>query len=313
LVSFFHLHRQQHTISWTQDLVVGDVKLAASACNLYGFPALVGLDKMTQEGEKKLAWTPIVKGRQLELLCRILLAAAMSPDTKLLTNPDASGAYFCHALLIANTEASVSLAMAIFEKKPKLLLQVRHARRAAQRRCLTSISPAYAPTSTPPPPTQRPHARPTHPVSTHTQRHTAGGFAGELGLHVLVVNQRQRELSILIKLALENLTTEEVITMVSTQVCRPDPTTTALMQLRKVPTRHPAPEQRGITRTSAQSSSQLKLCAPRRIAGQGRLLRRCADAVLRQHPVGLLCGVWLASSHSTPLQQRGRSTLSQPE
>jgi len=34
---------------------------------------------------------------------------------------------------------------------------------------------------------------------------------------VLVVNQRQRELSILIKLALESLTTEEVITMVSTQ------------------------------------------------------------------------------------------------
>ena len=122
---------------------MGDVKLAASACNLYGFPALVGLDEMTQEGEKKLAWTPIVKGRQLELLCRILLAAAMAPDNGLLTNPDASGAYFCHALLIANTEASVSLAMAIFGKQPKLLLQVRvHGVCCAQRRCVTSVCPA---------------------------------------------------------------------------------------------------------------------------------------------------------------------------
>ena len=38
MISFFHLHKQQRTISWTRDLVVGDVKLAASAYNLYGFP-----------------------------------------------------------------------------------------------------------------------------------------------------------------------------------------------------------------------------------------------------------------------------------
>ena len=123
----------------------------------------------------------MVSGRKLELLCRVVLAAATSgtlqdgTEAGLCTKPDGSGAFLLHALLISNTSPSIALALAILQRRPSLMLQA----------------------------------------------HDVGPFRGEHGLHILAVNRRERELCTLIRLAQASLTTPEFEQLLSTHAAGP--------------------------------------------------------------------------------------------
>jgi len=84
------------------------IKLPAGECNLYTFPAAV------------LDGSPTtLSGPHLDALGELLVALAIDPSTAdMMLTPDAVGAYPIHALLVANTEQSLKLAMRLFQSEP---------------------------------------------------------------------------------------------------------------------------------------------------------------------------------------------------
>ena len=121
----------QHTLRWAaieMQLLDGalqpvhstdcNISLPAGECNLYTFPS-VKIDGADA----------ILDGDDLDALTEMILALATDPATAdLMLTPDCVGAYPIHALLVANTEASLGLAMRLFRSEPGLMLQP-HAQR----------------------------------------------------------------------------------------------------------------------------------------------------------------------------------------
>ena len=121
----------QHTLRWAaieMRLLDGalqpvhstdcNISLPAGECNLYTFPS-VKIDGADA----------ILGGDDLDALTEMILALATDPATAdLMLTPDCVGAYPIHALLVANTEASLGLAMRLFRSEPGLMLQP-HAQR----------------------------------------------------------------------------------------------------------------------------------------------------------------------------------------
>lgn len=116
----------QHTLRWAaveMRLVDGalqpvhskecNMSLPAGECNLYTFP-LVRMDGADA----------LLDGDELHALTELILALATDPATaEMMLTPDCVGAYPIHALLVANTEASLGLAMRLFRAEPSLMLQ----------------------------------------------------------------------------------------------------------------------------------------------------------------------------------------------
>ena len=148
----------QHTLRWAaveMRLVDGalqpvhskecNMSLPAGECNLYTFP-LVRMDGADA----------LLDGDELHALTELILALATDPATaEMMLTPDCVGAYPIHALLVANTEASLGLAMRLFRAEPSLMLQ-----RHTQALTLTlTLTPT--PTPTPPPPLTLPLTEPS--------------------------------------------------------------------------------------------------------------------------------------------------------
>ena len=116
----------QHTLRWAaveMRLLDGalqpvhskdcNMSLPAGECNLYTFP-LVRMDGADA----------LLDGDELHALTELILALATDPATaEMMLTPDCVGAYPIHALLVANTEASLALAMRLFRAEPSLMLQ----------------------------------------------------------------------------------------------------------------------------------------------------------------------------------------------
>ena len=116
----------QHTLRWAaveMRLLDGalqpvhskdcNMSLPAGECNLYTFP-LVRMDGADA----------LLDGDELHALTELILALATDPATaEMMLTPDCVGAYPIHALLVANTEASLGLAMRLFRAEPSLMLQ----------------------------------------------------------------------------------------------------------------------------------------------------------------------------------------------
>ena len=106
----------QCTIKWNDlDFFVEDgksVKIAGGECNMYLFPGA------TIDGQ------PVkLMGEQLQALTEVLVALATDSTNDMMLTPDVVGAYPIHALLVANTEQSLLLAMRLFKAEPGLMLQ----------------------------------------------------------------------------------------------------------------------------------------------------------------------------------------------
>ena len=90
-----------------------NISLPAGECNLYTFPS-VKIDGADT----------ILDGDDLDALTEMILALATDPGTaEMMLTPDCVGAYPIHALLVANTEASLGLAMRLFRSEPALMLK----------------------------------------------------------------------------------------------------------------------------------------------------------------------------------------------
>lgn len=106
----------QHTLKWNDlEFFVEDgksVKIEAGECNMYLFPsATIGGQSVKLMGE------------QLQALSEVLVALATDSTNDMMLTPDVVGAYPIHALLVANTEQSILLAMRLFKAEPGLMLQ----------------------------------------------------------------------------------------------------------------------------------------------------------------------------------------------
>jgi hypothetical protein len=102
-----------HTLTWDCELRRhGQVLLPAASCSLYVFPQI-----KAENGDPTI---PSAAGVQL-LQDMILWLAA---EASALDAFDAVGAHPTHALMVANTEDSLSLAMAIYERVPEMLTRV---------------------------------------------------------------------------------------------------------------------------------------------------------------------------------------------
>ena len=112
----------QHTISWKVPLCVRDepsVALPAATCNLYQFPTIEPADG---SGARP------ADVRETEVLVQLLLLLAEDAGTEKETTPmfdlsDKVGAYPIHALLVGNTEESLSAVWQLMEANPTLLEQ----------------------------------------------------------------------------------------------------------------------------------------------------------------------------------------------
>ena len=116
----------QHTLRWAaveMRLLDGalqpvhskdcNISLPAGESNLYTFPS-VKIDGADT----------VLDSDHLEALTEMILALATDPGTaEMMLTPDCVGAYPIHALLVANTEASLGLAMRLFRSEPGLMLQ----------------------------------------------------------------------------------------------------------------------------------------------------------------------------------------------
>ena len=156
-----HAFEQQHTIMWKSEVKLGGVTLDPASCNLYTFPATNSINKgergaIILTGQRlELACRIILaaataghdaaeEGGGAEALATPTWddepassftsqnpngkASAAGGDASeaddLCLRPDCSGAYVLHSLLLANTSPSIALAMAIYNARPRLLLQV---------------------------------------------------------------------------------------------------------------------------------------------------------------------------------------------
>ena len=116
----------QHILSWNTKLTPADGEiqeediLPIGSCNLYLFPAVT-----TANG---LSLVP--EGDALVALQALLLAITNDPTCKLLEYPDVVGALPMHAITVANTPESLSMAEMMYTADPKLILQTHALHRA---------------------------------------------------------------------------------------------------------------------------------------------------------------------------------------
>ena len=96
----------QHTLSWDEDLCMGSRRLSAGAANLYKFPAVKFCH---QEFEDH-----INDGEGLQVLQELL--RQLVANTDFFQQTDSAGANPGHALIVANSDESISLAFEIFTK-----------------------------------------------------------------------------------------------------------------------------------------------------------------------------------------------------
>ena len=115
----------QHTISWKVPLCdkdEPDVELPAAKCNLYMFPTIEPADG---SGSRLAS----AEETQIMMQLLLLLAADAGTDVKvdaptpMFDASDKVGAYPIHALLVGNTEESLSVVWALMEANPTLLEQ----------------------------------------------------------------------------------------------------------------------------------------------------------------------------------------------
>ena len=118
---------EQHTVSWEHALMGEEsadgendllFDLPPGECNLYQFPHV----KIASSGADI-----VLSGSQLECLKALIRGLASSGSSSSSTDPmlvpDSSGAFVLHGLLIANTDAAVSLAIDLLSIRPALLPQ----------------------------------------------------------------------------------------------------------------------------------------------------------------------------------------------
>ena len=88
-------------------------RLEAGSCNLYQYPAVVP-EGLTDDDAVPL------RGKQLRLLDRLIIALN-TPHSGFMELTDSAGAPPYVGLLVANTDAAVSLCVRIFEARPELM------------------------------------------------------------------------------------------------------------------------------------------------------------------------------------------------
>ena len=132
----------KHTIVWTQERPAahsGQSPLPPGSCNLYTYPSFLPLEEEGGDGgdggggddgdggrwyrmadEEPALVLPTAS--QIELLDGVLLELQRNtPDS--MRQRDESGAQPAHALCVANTEASLSLAMRLYTIDPELIAE----------------------------------------------------------------------------------------------------------------------------------------------------------------------------------------------
>ena len=131
--------QRQHILSWSFPISLPSEgpndppaeMLDVGFCNLYTFPKVQFTAKPStpkngggRDGNVRTADpTRTLGGGLLRTLTRVILGLAMDRTKSFLEQSDGSGACPIHALLLANTEPALEIAMALLEKRPKLLLQ----------------------------------------------------------------------------------------------------------------------------------------------------------------------------------------------
>lgn len=178
----------QHTLSWSVPVRMrGEPDTASSTlpigtCNLYLFPSftprVTKTDARVDETIPSLAQSKVSPTPpQLAALRAIFVGLAADPSCDLCSQPDSVGAFPIHAITVANTDDSVSLAEAMIDARPRLLLQGHVMLRANNL-----------------------------PL-----------FTGETSLHICCVNRREATLCRFIDLIMERLTREEARTLLLCQ------------------------------------------------------------------------------------------------
>jgi len=163
---------EENTLTWSEppaDQKSLLPKLSAGSCNLYLFP------RVTTDGPSALAPSALAPPETVAILTEALVWLAKHSSVMEMT--DGVGAYPVHALMVANTEASLSAAFAIFEAVPALL-------------------------------------KLTHALSSTSASHV---FAGESSLHVACANKAEEVLVRLVRLAVERLSHEEAEALLRAQ------------------------------------------------------------------------------------------------
>ena len=118
-----HDHSGQHTVRWTHKLGLPSGKSTShvepGTCNLYHYPTVTFADEGLEQE---------LDGDCLEVLMHLILSLTALPPSSDATAdsmrvPDESGAFLVHGLLIANTDASVGLALKILGQRPDFIPQ----------------------------------------------------------------------------------------------------------------------------------------------------------------------------------------------
>ena len=160
----------QTTISWGSPIAlngVGGSELPAGACNLYLFPTVTLTSGTTMRPE----------GRQLDTLKALLVCIATDPSCDFVETPDVVGAFPIHALLVANTDASIALVELMIRIAPTRLITQTHTDHRAG-----------------------------FPL-----------FTGESNLHVCAVNCREELLCTLIDIMMESVERKEALLLLRSQ------------------------------------------------------------------------------------------------
>lgn len=114
----------QHTVEWLDTIVLVDSTTNAlqpgsavppGGCNLYDFPRFE---------HRGTGTSSVLTGPQVETIAQLLITLAESDDFDWCGTADASGAYPTLALLVGNTDASLSVAWKLLQHRPRLLMQV---------------------------------------------------------------------------------------------------------------------------------------------------------------------------------------------
>ena len=90
---------------------MGGLVVGAGECNLYLYPTC------TISGVSER-----LSGDKLTALNELVVSLATDAGNDLMLTPDAVGAYPIHALLVANSQESIALAMKLFKAEPGLML-----------------------------------------------------------------------------------------------------------------------------------------------------------------------------------------------
>ena len=109
-------YAEQHTLVWAQPLKTSTATVPAAELNLYMFPQIKssGTEYFIEDEEELMLLTQMM----LELAGK---GSSHGPDPMLVS--DSSGAFLLHGLLIANTDAAVSLVLRLLKQRPELLTQ----------------------------------------------------------------------------------------------------------------------------------------------------------------------------------------------